>query len=62
LKGVRGQAGHFADGIFEPQHFQLADVTAQHAGVVAVAARVRNVLAELPQGAVRRRSSCWGGA
>lgn len=49
---VRGQAGHSADGVFEAQGFEFADVSAQDVGVVAVASRMGNVLAELAQAAV----------
>src|SRR5947208_14515322 len=44
VKCVCRQAGHFANGIFEPQDLQFAHVTAKYTGVIAVAARVRHIL------------------
>ncbi len=37
----RGQGGHLADGCFEGERFEFAHVSAEHAGVVAIAARMR---------------------
>ena len=59
-EGGRRQAGHLADGIFEPEHFQFAHVPAEHPRVVAVAARMGNTLVEPPHAAVRvGRASPW---
>jgi len=52
MKGVRGQAGHFADCILEFQNVQFANVAAKDASVVTVAARMGNAFAEFPQSAV----------
>ena len=46
LEGFCGERGHFADGVFEGDDFLLAHVAAEDAGVVAVAARVRDGVAE----------------
>src|SRR5689334_6932393 len=52
MKRIGGQTGHFADGIFELEHVQLANVPAKDAGVIAVAARMGHAFAELSQPAV----------
>jgi len=55
------EAGHLADGVLKPQHLLLAHVTREHARVIAIAARVRDALAEFPQ-ALSQATMYWDAA
>src|SRR5262245_44785582 len=51
-EGGGGERGHLADGVFEAQELEVADVAGEDAGVVAVAARVRDAVVDLAHAAV----------